>query len=337
MLFFRFGKSGASLSFSRVIANTSFNDVLVYTDTGEERKYARDASTELYLLNRKNLFKAIVSVFAIIKKLIHSSDPAVILMPSPFDWLLVLKKGGVQNVYVIVHDDKTHKGDKKFKEWIAQSFWRICKPKIITLSIYVKKSLEAQGFSVTGVATHPHLIPQSIMDSILENKFTKVYDFGIFGRLKSYQGRDYYDIVRKGIYSCEKSLVICGGDKKEDFGLYENEVRYAGGVSDELFFELMAKTRTIVLPYTEATQSGVIPNAIFLGCKIMTTKVGGIPEQDINSDFTYFSLTEESILAAIKACSEGSMANSCENIVGSEIIEPSFFYKSLKRIYHESS
>jgi glycosyltransferase involved in cell wall biosynthesis len=42
---------------------------------------------------------------------------------------------------------------------------------------------------------------------------------------------------------------------------------------------LVAASRTVVLPYREASQSGVLPIALALGVPVVATPVGGLPGQ----------------------------------------------------------
>jgi glycosyltransferase involved in cell wall biosynthesis len=50
-------------------------------------------------------------------------------------------------------------------------------------------------------------------------------------------------------------------------------------ISDEKRAELFRRASVVVLPYIEATQSGVIPMAYSFGKPVVATAVGGIPSQ----------------------------------------------------------
>jgi len=50
-------------------------------------------------------------------------------------------------------------------------------------------------------------------------------------------------------------------------------------VSDEEVARFFLKSSVVVLPYTDATQSGIIPIAYMFKVPVISTKVGGIPEQ----------------------------------------------------------
>jgi glycosyltransferase involved in cell wall biosynthesis len=50
-------------------------------------------------------------------------------------------------------------------------------------------------------------------------------------------------------------------------------------ISDERRAELFSHASVVVLPYVEATQSGVIPVAYSFGKPVVATTVGGLPSQ----------------------------------------------------------
>jgi glycosyltransferase involved in cell wall biosynthesis len=58
----------------------------------------------------------------------------------------------------------------------------------------------------------------------------------------------------------------------------ERFVVYNEFVSDEKRAELFRRASVVVLPYVEATQSGVIPIAYALERPVIATTVGGLPE-----------------------------------------------------------
>ncbi len=294
MIFIRFGQQGASVTFSRALRKESISDTFILSSTDDGEVSSGDI-----LLDKSNFFNFIISLFRIYFFLRKSTEKVIILMPSPYDWICLFKKNRKSSVYVIVHDDKTHQGDNFIKEWITQSFWKITKPKIITLSRFVCHSLENQGYHVSHVLFHPFFIDNLTTKDWLIRK----YDIGIFGRFKSYQGVDNISWMRNIFNDLGFSIVFCGGRSKLFDDTLENESHFYGKIDDAEFFDIMANTRYILLPYENATQSGVIPNALALGCKVITTRVGGLPEQDFFNNIYFFELNHESlkeILSKIK-------------------------------------
>jgi glycosyltransferase involved in cell wall biosynthesis len=212
-------------------------------------------------------------------------------MPSPFDWICIFKKGGIKTIKSIVHDHKTHQGDNKWKERLAQSFWRIMKPDIITLSEYVTNNLRKSDIEPIFTLFHPYFID----DVQIIDWSKRKYDIGVFGRFKSYQGINNLECIRGLLIENELKVVYCGGSRKVFEDTKNGEEFVYGKISDKVFFNTMANTRFVLLPYVEATQSGIIPNAQALGCKIITTNVGGIRGQDIYNDFKIIELNNDSL------------------------------------------
>src|SRR5262249_23773996 len=78
-------------------------------------------------------------------------------------------------------------------------------------------------------------------------------------------------------------IVIAG--RGEDFDRYrglmthpENFIIYNDYISDEKRAELFQQASVVVLPYLEASQSGVIPVAYTFSKPVVATTVGGLPE-----------------------------------------------------------
>lgn len=124
-----------------------------------------------------------------------------------------------------------------------------------------------------------------------------------FGRIKPYKGVERIialdDEVSK--YVEEFRITIAGEGK---FPVDENTVgdnttvidRY---VPNEEVCELFSRCRAVVLPYREASQSGVIPIAYSFSKPVITTPVGGIPE-NVQDDKTGILVNDQQDL--VEAC-----------------------------------
>jgi glycosyltransferase involved in cell wall biosynthesis len=106
-----------------------------------------------------------------------------------------------------------------------------------------------------------------------------------FGRIWPYKGLDYL-IRAEPLISAEVPdvrIVIAG--EGEDFSPYrrlmanpERFVVHNEFVSNQKRAELFSQASVVVLPYIEATQSGVVPVAYAFGKPVVSTAVGGLPE-----------------------------------------------------------
>ena len=107
-----------------------------------------------------------------------------------------------------------------------------------------------------------------------------------FGRVWQYKGLEYL-IRSEPLITAELpdvEIVIAG--RGEDFRRYremmvhpERFVIHNEFVTYEKRVELFRRASIVVLPYVEATQSGVIPVAYTYGKPVIATTVGGLPEQ----------------------------------------------------------
>ncbi|MGI9659536.1 MAG: glycosyltransferase family 4 protein, partial [Gaiellaceae bacterium] len=106
-----------------------------------------------------------------------------------------------------------------------------------------------------------------------------------FGRLWEYKGLDYLIRAQPAISERfpDARIVIAG--RGEDFGRYRQAMRdpsffevYNRWVSHEERARLFEEATVVVLPYVEATQSGVVPIAYAHRKPVVATLTGGLPD-----------------------------------------------------------
>jgi glycosyltransferase involved in cell wall biosynthesis len=106
-----------------------------------------------------------------------------------------------------------------------------------------------------------------------------------FGRIWSYKGLKY--LIEAEPLISEKvpdvKIIIAGAG--EDFGIYRDMmvhkdrfVVYNEFIPDERVNELFSRASVVVLPYTDGSQSGVIPQAYAFKKPVVITEVGSLPE-----------------------------------------------------------
>ena len=110
-------------------------------------------------------------------------------------------------------------------------------------------------------------------------------DFLFFGRLRAYKGldllRDAFAALRARHPGATLRVVGEGDPESCAPGLASlpGVTVEARWVPDAEMPSLVAASRTVVLPYREASQSGVLPIALALGVPVVATPVGGLPGQ----------------------------------------------------------
>jgi glycosyltransferase involved in cell wall biosynthesis len=102
-----------------------------------------------------------------------------------------------------------------------------------------------------------------------------------FGRLLPYKGLDLLASAARELHGCELRVVGSGPESPELASLRELpgvtvENRW---VPESEIGALIAWADLLVLPYREASQSGVAPAATAAGRYVVSTRVGGLVEQ----------------------------------------------------------
>ena len=156
----------------------------------------------------------------------------------------------------------------------------------------------------------PHPIPQSL--SINSLNYNNCPNILVLGRMKEYKG---IDMLIEAIGSLQFNRLTIAGGGASQFHCDDQRVKLEEGwLPMTRIHELLSSHEILVLPYKEASQSGVLAMGIAAEMAMVVTRTGGLPEQG----------TEESILfvepepAAIK---EGIQ----------KLISDSNFYWDLKR------
>lgn len=192
----------------------------------------------------------------------------------------------------IIHDHKRHNGDmfplnKQIQDRIEKSSYVICLSDFVANQIYrMTKKIEICNFRVN----NPVIIDKRVKKNIL-----------ILGRIKKYQGvnktRKISELTRtKGL-----SWTIMG-EGKIDYDKIPNNAKVINRwLTEGEIIDAIDKASIVLLPYNEATQSGLIFQSHQLNTPVVVTPVGGLPEQitNNNSGIVANSANEKDIALAI--------------------------------------
>lgn len=217
-------------------------------------------------------------------------DLAICMQPGPLDLVMAaaLRRLGVKFA-VVVHDADAHPGDGWPLQMALQR--RLCRQAdaLVALSDHVAAGLRAQGLGGSAAGTRPIL-----------HGFHPPLPFGpalrpaarapgpprplFFGRLLPYKGLDLLAAALAGLGAapgCAVRVVGSGPDSDALAALralpwVTVENRW---VPEEEVPTLLAWSDALVLPYKEASQSGVAAAALAFGRRVLATRVGGLAEQ----------------------------------------------------------
>ena len=238
------------------------------------------------------------------RKLIQTcsqSNVKIVIFPmaSPWDIFLrhSLNKIGV-DVKRIIHDATRHPGDYfPTNFWIR---WLINDAnKIVTLSNFVSDELISK-YGIEPEKIYVSSLPSPIISQrplVRSGRAGTTYLF--LGRSRTYKGLELLLNAWPMVGDDESQLIIAGEGHKiqRDVERVQHIDRW---LEDSEIIELMAGSTAVILPYLEASQSGLIPIAQTLGIPVIVTPVGGLKEQ-VSDGFTGIVTEDISKEALVKA------------------------------------
>jgi glycosyltransferase involved in cell wall biosynthesis len=213
-------------------------------------------------------------------------DLAICAMPGPLDGLMALALWLLgTRLVVVVHDADAHLGDGFPLQMTLQRLLCRCAGGLAVLCGHVGTRLQQQGMAGTaGQKLIPFGHPPFAFDLPATARADGPRRLLFFGRLLPYKGLDLLAgalaslppeaavsvrVVGNGAESPElDALRTCRGVTVENRWVPETEI---GG--------LLAWSDALILPYREASQSGVAAAALAAGRPVIATNVGGLREQ----------------------------------------------------------
>lgn len=185
-----------------------------------------------------------------------------------------------------IHDFRPHPGDQRFQQtpfWLEMSARR----RANELIVHNRHLREVVLRHLDGAADKTSIIPHIQVGQGPSARAGEEEDNLIlfFGRIWAYKGLEYLIRAEPLISARVPDARILIAGRGEDFSRYarmmirpdrfivDNEY-----ISEERAAEYFRRASVVVLPYVEASQSGVIPMAYSAGKPVVATTVGGLPE-----------------------------------------------------------
>jgi glycosyltransferase involved in cell wall biosynthesis len=129
-----------------------------------------------------------------------------------------------------------------------------------------------------------------------------------FGRIWEYKGLEYLIRAEPLITAAVPSARIVIAGRGENFDRYrrmmvhpEHFIVHNEWISDEKQAALFREASVVVLPYIEASQSGVIPIAYSYRKPVIATRVGGLPDM-VEDGRTGYLIPPRDVPAFAEAC-----------------------------------
>jgi glycosyltransferase involved in cell wall biosynthesis len=191
---------------------------------------------------------------------------------------------------VTIHDPIPHKGAGKLYAYICKRTAMEADDVVILSENFREVTSEYYGIDPQKV----HVIPHGIFDNykyVYDNRLKHTYDkekinFLFFGRITPYKGLDVLSEAYRKLsseYSNVALTIVGNGDFSPYKAAYDNLKNVTiinRWIKDEEVYGYYDGEDVItVLPYIEATQSGVIPVAMACESLVVCSDCGGLSEQ----------------------------------------------------------
>jgi len=231
--------------------------------------------------NLKNLNLALKTT-----RRIKEMDPDIVHIQNPYTWFcpgLPFLKG--YPIVLTIHDPTPHIGrEQAHFKWVTKYFLPFSDRVIVHGKRMKELMMKEYKVREHKVRIIPHgdfsFYGKLASEGIKEEDNSVLF----FGRIWKYKGLEYLIKAEQTISNKIPNLkiVIAGKGK---FGKYRklirNQERYAiynEFIPNEKVPELFQKASVVVLPYIEASQSGIIPIAYSFKKPVIVTDVGSLPE-----------------------------------------------------------
>lgn len=187
---------------------------------------------------------------------------------------------------ITIHDPRQHLGDKESlitPQWLMDAGFRNADRAIVHGTELVSVVEGEIGIPKNRLHVIPHIaIGERKMKGVPSDDGQTVL---FFGRIWEYKGLDYLIRAEPAVTARFPGVRFIVGGRGENFDRYtqlmvhpERFEVHNDWISDEERASMFSQASIVVLPYVEASQSGVIPIAYTYGKPVIATNIGGLPE-----------------------------------------------------------
>ncbi len=257
----------------------------------------------------------------VLSTLINESRNPVIYLPAFHPWNIIIMQWAHTHsipVYLTIHDYRTHTGEKsRLTEYIQKKCIALAH-QVIFLTQYVKSQAidddpkNKVDVSKYNVVPHPILSAGGI-NSLPYNPQPRLL---FLGRQVSYKGLDLLLEAIKGTAISGLTIAGSGNDKRLKKSSDPRVTYINAFLSQVEITNLLTTHEVLILPYKEASQSGIITLGISAQMVMIVTELGGIMEQVPKNGAVTCKPTVESLKAAIISLSQDpELYNQCKKTI----------------------
>lgn len=284
-----------SLEFSNGLVSNNFSHTVIIADGNELSEKFETLPNRMVVRvktfnsTRRDFFIA-TFMFGFIRLVseVYRARPEIIYVTHRHPWMVfvfILNIFLRAKIYSVAHDNPF--APKENDSYIENKLERISlklSHTIVTHSEFVAKgirnSLPKKPVEVLALGAY-----SSMISPRLDVATKPPLCFGFIGRIEKYKGIS--DFIEAATFLEEQNIpcrfLIAGNgllsDKeKEMLSMLKNVDTHIRWLSTQELAEYVSQVDVIVLPYQDATQSGVVSIALAAGIPVISTDVGGLPE-----------------------------------------------------------
>lgn len=256
----------------------------------QQQKWETLHAEKLVIPTFRSTLQALISLLFPVRvnhlvQMLRGFKPDVLLFPMfhPWNSLIQTRMRNIPSI-VFVHDPLSH---PDLAGWFYNRLEKVSigyAERCILMSHSLVDVLRERGISparIDVINLGPFRI-EPTWNRTLEKQ--NVFNLLFFGRIVPYKG---LEVLLQAYASLRKThrahLVIAG---EGDLNHFQNHLKnlpdvkiYNHWIPENEIEKLFSQSDLLILPYTSASQSGVIPIAASFGLPVIATKTGGLPEQ----------------------------------------------------------
>lgn len=216
--------------------------------------------------------------------------------------LFACRQMGIRTIYT-VHNAVLHAGED---HWLNRYWQRHCMQladELICLTQYV----EQQSRRLVGPEKPIHHLPHGLLQlpglAPRQRSLPQRPRLLFLGRVEAYKGINLLFDALSHLPAEQFSELIIAGRSAISLPVYEGAIPIQlidRRLSEVEMATLLSDSDILILPYTEATQSGILTLAISAALPTVCTHVGGLPEQLAHNEAVWVSPTASSIADGIR-------------------------------------
>ncbi|WP_435654855.1 glycosyltransferase family 4 protein [Cellulophaga baltica] len=190
-----------------------------------------------------------------------------------------------------IHDPLTHTGEFEWQRELYRKVWFNLIDKFVVFSKFSEKILKPQLRKSKKVIVS-RLMPYTIYKSFLPTGKSNSKDYISFvGRISPYKGIELFVGAFDGLILKHPDVKFyIGGKSINGYNPDFLNVKSKNVTIENKFLSnvematIISNSKLVVCPYKDATQSGVIMTAYALGCPVLVTNTGGLPEYTLHNE-----------------------------------------------------